>query len=253
LLGPSALPGRRTALVPPIDGQLWPELLYRLRHALGEFETIATYQRVQIDRPGMMLLLLSRSGPLAFVKIRRLGDADIGNECDALRSLRSFGPRSFSVPEVLLEDTIGDWNYLALEPLAPRMHRVPKDPPLRAIIEDVRRALTELPRGGGVPSHWCPMHGDLTPTNLRELPDRRLVLFDWEEAGWGPPGADAVLYRATVAALGGERPAPTGDDEAIDFWLKRITSRSVTNERDRRLARALLGALTGMRTNPAIR
>jgi hypothetical protein len=199
----------------------------------------------------LLLLLLSRSGPLAFVKLRRRDDGDVGNECRALRCVRSFGPRSFSAPEVLLERTLGDWYYLALEALPAKMHGVPKRPPLRAIVEEIGSALAELPRSAGLPGHWRPMHGDLTPSNLRELPGRRLILFDWEDAGWGPPGADAVLYRATSAALGEPMPDPTQSDEAIDFWLKRVASRVVTNERDRRLARALHDALVGMRHGPA--
>ena len=251
LLGPRALPGRRATWAPPLGDALWSELLGRWHRELGEFETFAAYQRVQSERPGLMVLLLSRSGPVAFVKLRERDDGDVGNESRALRRVRSFGPRSFSVPGVLLEQTLGDWTYLALEALPPKRHGVPKRPPLDAVVEEIAAALAEQPRPPGVPAHWRPMHGDLTPSNLRELPGGRLVLFDWEDAGWGPPEADAALYRATTAALGSATPAPTAAEEAVDFWLKRLASRPVTNERDRRLARALHDVLVAMRRGPA--
>ena len=89
------------------------------------------------------------------------------------------------------------------------------------------------------------MHGDFTPWNLRQLESGELVLLDWEEAGWGPPGADAVLYRAAASALSQSYTAPCSDGEAIQFWRARISKRD-GDARDRRLDEGMLRALAEM-------
>jgi aminoglycoside phosphotransferase (APT) family kinase protein len=91
------------------------------------------------------------------------------------------------------------------------------------------------------------MHGDLTPWNLRQLGDGRLVLFDWEEAGWGPPGADEVLYRATASVLRREPPGRLAAGEAAEFWQDRIRRKSGRRERDEKLATSLLAVLERIR------
>jgi thiamine kinase-like enzyme len=45
-----------------------------------------------------------------------------------------------------------------------------------------------------------PTHGDLAPWNLRRSP-YGLALFDWEAAGWRPPGHDVDHYRRACAEL----------------------------------------------------
>jgi hypothetical protein len=66
-------------------------------------------------------------------------------------------------------------------------------PTLLALIEDLGEAL------GDPGTRWAtPMHGDLTPWNLRRSADR-LVLFDSEHRGFGPREADLVRYLATAS------------------------------------------------------
>ncbi|MEO6821926.1 MAG: phosphotransferase, partial [Candidatus Nanopelagicales bacterium] len=90
---------------------------------------------------------------------------------------------------------------------------------------------TVLPRTSRVPDHWRPMHGDLSPWNLRRGRDGSF-LIDWEDATWGPPRADRVYFSITGhAALGG--PAPSwgpADDEAREYWRAVITARSGGDE-----------------------
>jgi aminoglycoside phosphotransferase (APT) family kinase protein len=77
------------------------------------------------------------------------------------------------------------------------------------------------------------MHGDYVPWNLREDDRGQLWLLDWEDAGWGPPGADLVRYlvayhslawssaeRTAVAVrrMAGGTPAE-GLIEIVRFWL----------------------------------
>jgi aminoglycoside phosphotransferase (APT) family kinase protein len=91
------------------------------------------------------------------------------------------------------------------------------------------------------------MHGDLTPWNLRRFPRGMLALIDWEDACWGPPAADAVLFRASAAALGQPLDAAPAELEAIEFWETRVRERSGAQARDARLSRDLLDALARMR------
>jgi aminoglycoside phosphotransferase (APT) family kinase protein len=82
------------------------------------------------------------------------------------------------------------------------------------------------------------MHGDFASWNLRQLRTRSLVLVDWEHAGWGPPGADEVFYKATRAALGHSLADGYDTPEAIQFWQERVVVQR-ENARDDRLAHAL--------------
>ena len=92
------------------------------------------------------------------------------------------------------------------------------------------------------------MHGDFTPWNLRSSRTRALSLVDWEDAGWGPPDADEVLYRAVSAAL--TRPPVTGlrrlrrSGRLLD---ERVAGRlaSGVGEVDRAFGQRLLEVLAG--------
>ena len=80
------------------------------------------------------------------------------------------------------------------------------------------------------------MHGDLTPWNLRRERER-LVLIDWERAGWGPVGADQTLYWASAQALGMAVPDCEPTVPGAKFWLDRLSDD--TTERDDRLRRRM--------------
>ena len=91
------------------------------------------------------------------------------------------------------------------------------------------------------------MHGDFAPWNLRQLRGGSLVLVDWENAGWAPPRADEVFYRATRAALGHRLVQRCDTQEAVQFWRERVPAQP-ENVRDQRLAQALgdvLGRMAG--------
>jgi aminoglycoside phosphotransferase (APT) family kinase protein len=70
------------------------------------------------------------------------------------------------------------------------------------------------------------MHGDLTPWNLRSASGAGLILFDWENAGFGPPQADVVLYRIVERVLYGGSIRPGGAREAMEFWRAEFRRRS---------------------------
>jgi hypothetical protein len=253
LFGPKALPGRGLTWHPRLEPGVWSELLARWRRELGAFDSIAAYERLQPHRSGFMLLLMERGRPVAFLKLRQGDGAPLHTEARALSEISRSRPSAFCTPEPLLLEEASGCHYLAVAPLLPQPHRVPKSPPLSLIARETEIALTGLRRPHGTPAHWRPMHGDLTPWNLRELADRSLVLFDWEEAAWGPPGADEILYRATIAALRG-RPAGSSDaGEAITFWLERVRNQPAGSSRDRRLNLSLTRRLEGMRAPSKVR
>ncbi len=249
LFGPRALPGHKQSWFPPLEQALWSELVARWRKALGPFDTAAIYQRLQVHRSGVMLLLIQRGRPIAFVKLMMGDSSALSIEAHTLTAVSKFRPRSFFVPEPLLLEEVSGLHYLSTAPLPPRPHRVPRHPPLRLIVEEIEAALADVARSPEIPAHWRPMHGDFTPWNLRQLFDDSLVLIDWEEAGWGPPGADEVLYRAAAAALRREPASSSDAYEAIAFWEARVRDRLTRGERDQRLARSLLKSLRGMRAS----
>ena len=246
LFGPSLLPGRGTSWEPPTGAETWAELTRRWRDALGRFDAVAVCMRTQATRQAAFSLLLLRDeAPTAFVKLRRDGDGKLTNEARALAAVSRFGPKTFDVPRLLLDGAEGGWKFLATRALPARLHRPPSDPPLREIVGEIGGALADQPRPPGTPAHWRPMHGDFAPWNLRRY-ERRLVLVDWEEAGWAPPGADEALYDAVRAVMQGRRPGGCASDEVVAFWQRRVLA-PAPQTRDDRLWRAVGAALESMR------
>jgi len=243
LVGARALPGRAIRWEPPMGREEWLDLCNQWRAQIGPFDGFAIGERAQQNRSGFFVLLLQRGRPTAFVKIRARDAGGLAHEYAVTQRVWAASPRSFSVPEPLALDRRGDWHYLAVAPLTSVRHGVPRDPPLGEIASEIGDALRDLPRHPDCPDHWVPMHGDLTPWNLRELPDRRLVLFDWEDAAWAPPGADEVLYRVSNAAVGNAIPGRHAAREAVRFWADRIGARVEAGRRDEQLQRSLLRML----------
>ena len=246
IFGPEALPGRSFPWI-PLSGMEWLELSDAWRRELGSFDGMAGYIRLQTSPTGLALLLLREGASIAFAKLRQGNCGSLSNERRALDAVWSYRPRAFQVPEPLLSGSAGRWDYLLSAPLPAGLHRPPRNPPLRPILEEIQAALAGLPRPPGTPDHWCPMHGDFSPWNLRQVRGGSLVLIDWENAGWAPVGADEVFYRATWTALGYRPVARCDRHEAVQFWLERVAAHPM-NSRDHRLALALreiLGRMGG--------
>lgn len=243
-LGPRALPGRSRPWEPPFGDETWISLIQQWQERLGSYDGIAVYQRSQPGRSGFGVLLLQRGDPISFIKIRR--GSEVGErERRVLEVVRDARPRWFSAPLPMAEGWIDGWHWLAMSAIPPEIHRVPVDPPLKEIVQDIEESLACLPRNPGVPEDWKPMHGDLAPWNLRQLSSGRLVLLDWERAGYGPPGADRVYYVASESAVGGFCPPATRDRSAVAYWLRVIDSEG-SGRRDARMSISLKRALTEM-------
>jgi hypothetical protein len=248
LFGPLAIPGRRASWRPVMAEEVWCALAERWEHELGPFDELAGYRRME-GRAGMSLLLIAGGRPLAFIKVARDAAITLGHAREVLQLVGRTRPRSFSVPEPLASGEVDGWHYLALSPLPPMRHEPPSQPPLDLILGEIELALQALPRPADTPPSWRAMHGDFTPWNLRQV-GRRLYLMDWDDANWGPPHADLVLYMAAEDALGRRAVRSHPAHEAIEFWSQRIQDRIIGGERNKRLARLLLAALARMRAAP---
>jgi hypothetical protein len=245
VLGPRVLPGARCAWRPPMDAERWEALCAAWRRDIGPFDALAVYERPQASRSGVSALLLADGRPRAFVKLRQEA-ARLELSERVLTALAAAPSRHFNAPLPLAAGDEGGWEWLALTPMPLLPHRPPRQPPLARIVEDIQDRLAPVLDGRGVPSHWRPMHGDLTPWNLRRVGTWSLWLLDWEEAGWGPPRADEVYYAATASVLlGGRPPSQPADAEAVRFWRRRVGSRP-SGDFDRVLNDALCGILTTM-------
>jgi hypothetical protein len=241
IFGPRAIPGRSfpwTAM-----GEIeWLELSDGWRRELGAFDDVAAYSRLQAWRTGLALVLLHKGLPVAFVKLRQGDSASLTNERLAMEAAWRYRPKAFHVPEPLRSGSAAGWHYLAAAPLPRGLHGPPRNPPLAAILQEIDAALAGLPRPCATPGHWRPMHGDLAPWNLRQLRGGSLVLIDWENAGWAPPGADEVFYRATQAALRHRLAGRCYMNEAVEFWRERMLAQLLAqtkNTRDHRLTQAV--------------
>lgn len=241
VFGPRILPGPSFGWRPPMDDATWATLAEHWTQVTGPFDELAGYQRLQVSRTGMGLLLLRDGVPVAFVKLRQGDEARLGNEVRALGVLARSARRTFRVPELLLSGSLHGWHYVVAAPLEAGLHQAPTAPPLSAIADEIADSLAALPRPAGTPAHWRPMHGDLAPWNLRRTASRALALLDWEDAGWGPPHADEVFYQASAAALAGRTIRGSRvTAEAAHYW--RLRSEDVASgdpDRDRRMRSAL--------------
>lgn len=246
LFGARALPGRSAPWLPPMGTEVWEELIARWKRDLGPFDEYAVGERAQARRSGFSLLLLSSGRPRAFLKVRQDGADGMRRESGVTRLAWEARPRSFAVPEPLGVGGVLGWDYFAMASILEARHRAPRNPPLSAVVAEIADALESLPRDPHIPSHWRPMHGDLTPWNLREVPAGGLVLFDWEDAAWAPPLADMVMYRATDAAVRKIYRAVPHGDEAAKYWLSIVAQRNDGTVRGQNLQQSLRRALLSM-------
>ncbi|HEX6233936.1 MAG TPA: glycosyltransferase [Jiangellaceae bacterium] len=261
-----AIPGLRSLVAErqdrpdPVCGwKTWDAIVERAVSAVEGVPAEWLYLRSQWDKQRSSALAFDHLGTPQFLVVVELqGETTI-------HPTSSGG--SFRVPACLDSFNSGDWHVGVIEPL-PKYHRAAGWEParIRNVVEDIPKSLDGLlERPKDIPSHWGPLHGDFVPWNLRESADGRLWLVDWEDAGWGPPLADAVRYlvahlslrrtspvdtaRAARRAFGG---AGVGLEEVADYWLHHHNFQPDVGERQmpRRKAR---DAIRGAREIAALR
>jgi len=240
--GPRIIPGPRTPWRPPGDPGRWRELAARL----GPFDEMAVYERPQASRQGVAAVLLRSGRPVGFLKLRD-DKTELDREARALEAFPDGEAPAFRVPRLLDRDTTAGWHWMIIEAMPPRPARPARRPDVEAMVDGLQQRLSPvLPRPEGTPAHWLPMHGDLTPWNLRKCGPGLPWLIDWEDAAWAPPDADHVYFAATRTAVLGAAPDTTRPAEAIDFWLRRVACRCDSDD-DSALKGRLVEALKAMR------
>ncbi|MFK8025854.1 MAG: phosphotransferase [Ilumatobacter sp.] len=184
-----------SAVDPVWPTQTWEELDDELSSALPGLGLVGAVLPRQPGRRRLSLLG-QLTGTEVVVKLGAV-DAEIRNEAEALALLERNPLPGIATPRPLGAGTIrganGDADYLVTTSIAIRRQSAAIDEPLRTFEKDLSVRLAELAPDSAA-SGSVPIHGDLTPWNLRRTP-RGLALFDWEAAGWGAPGSDIANYR----------------------------------------------------------
>jgi glycosyltransferase involved in cell wall biosynthesis len=228
-----AIPGLRSLVAQrhdrpdPVCGwRTWDGIIERVVSVAQDVPAEWLYFRSQWDKQRSSALAFDHLGtPLFLVVVELQGKTTVYPNSSA---------RSFRVPACLYSFNSSGWNIRVIEPL-PRYHRAAGWEParIRNVVEDIPKSLDGLlKRPKSIPAHWGQLHGDFVPWNLRESSDSRLWLLDWEDAGWGPPLADAVRYFVAHLSLRRASPVETaraarqvfygdsvGLEEVADFWL----------------------------------
>lgn len=184
----------------------WPDLTpEELTEALAEHlpsvQLLGAVMPRQLDRPRLSLLV-ECSGTLFVVK---LGPPDTGieREMHVLTLLEREPLPCVATPRVRSGGRLTDGcMFVATTAIGLDKQWPAVDEPLRMFEADLARCLRRLERPPDAPPDFVPVHGDLTPWNLRRT-GRGLALFDWESAGWGPAGSDIAHYREASASLPG--------------------------------------------------
>ncbi|MEX2424319.1 MAG: phosphotransferase [Acidimicrobiia bacterium] len=119
------------------------------------------------------------------------------------------------VPEVLGVRQIGSWEMRVEESLPPWHRAHPWDKArLTELIDDARSILVTRIDPSPQPD-WVPIHGDLTPWNLRVDDGGTPWLIDWEWSGWGPEYADLLRFAIAHGSLS------TSEPDELVAWLDR--------------------------------
>lgn len=198
-----------TRLLPTTPGWAWPAasagaIEAALAEVLPGIELLGAITPRQHGRERLSLLVEMDGEPVV-VKLGRPGTG-IEREAGALRLLQRNPLPCIRTPLVIADGFLagdalaGNVAFIATSAIGLDRQRAAVDEPLRTFERDVGERLGELPRPAGVSTDHVPIHGDLTPWNLRRTP-RGLALFDWEDAGWGSPGTDVDGYRRACGTL----------------------------------------------------
>ena len=212
---------------PPCGEEVWRSLTSAWRPSVGSFDSFGVHLRRPLGRDGFSVLLIESGQPTAFIKIRRSPSAGLRRELIALEALSGRSNPVFRAPEPMDTGDVDGWEYLMLSPLPPHLHTVVRSPAsLRGVIDEIQslgQSWGELgPRAPG----WVPMHGDLTPWNLR-LMGEVVFLYDWESAGWDQQAP--ILWYDTAVSVSGLRVPKTRAEHRLEsyaFWLEELETLS---------------------------
>lgn len=240
-VGPKVIPGPRHHLDALGDAEPWSAIIDAATRTVGQ-SRLAIYRPPQHDRLGCAVLMIGPDGAVGFLKIRPREDGGLAKEIEALAALGGSGGGLW-IPELLQEGTRGPWRYALTSPIPTSMHVPSSGEALDSMMDNVYRRIIGV-LGDPPVRGYEPMHGDLTPWNVRGLRDGRTAVFDWESAGWGPPGADHAYFWASAVAVGLSRQPVSASPEIVAFWTDRLAARNTDSPREARLAARLLRAMS---------
>lgn len=200
--------------LPPAPGCPWPGLdADRLALALrAEFPALVVVGAVTPRQPArrrLSLLCHAAGNPLivklgdergAFETEHRALELLVADPLPGIATPRPCGVGTLPVPAADGSPVA----FVATAALGLGAQRPAVGEGLRTFESDLASRLGALATPPPGASGLVPVHGDLTPWNLRRT-GRGLALFDWEAAGWGEPGSDLARYRRASAELGPRR------------------------------------------------
>jgi hypothetical protein len=224
----------------PVDTTLWNQLSAIWVDWFGRFDEVALYRPRQEGRLGFAALLLDGGNGVGFVKWR----ADWDFEPEAALIEVASTARSFTTPALTGISSGPGWSTIGLVPIPPGLHSARLRGSPADIAAEVSDLLDPFMAGDSEHQHWRPMHGDMGPWNLRYLDGSGGILFDWELARRGPPGADVAFHFAASRAMRIRADTDLrGLEEAAGFWIEEIPRRFPGSARDQRLAESMLSEL----------
>jgi hypothetical protein len=239
LLGPRRA-GRKVNGAADAMGVVDDELLAVLVDRLGPFTGIAMIDPRQTHRQRSALLAVRDGVPVAFVKANVQVD-ELDRERRALEALAS-APLVCRTPRVIDHGRCGSIGWVATSAMTSGWTTPVTELPVGWRSAQEVDSLADL-LGPAPTSTDVPLHGDLTPWNLRRCAGDTWLL-DWEDACWGPPGADETYFHATATAVCGAPMHPT-TPELVRFWQERIRLRPASGT-ERRFRGQVLGVLDRM-------
>lgn len=248
LAGPRVIPGQRSIRSIPVPAPEWAALRTAWRSAVGSWDDEVLYRRPQSGRHGFALLLLRRGRGLAFIRVSP--DAErTAREYSVMLGVHAARPDTFRVAFPLAEGSRHGWGWMAVEsgPNHPTGALRRAADRLR-VVDEITDILTRtLHRDADTPAHWVGCHGDLSPWNVRTGRGRSVWVIDWEDAQFGPPGAD-LLYSGLTAELTFGSPVVRGaEPEAIEWMRNLVSNRRQPDETELSENNRLLAALDRLR------
>lgn len=141
------------------------------------------------------LLFDDQARVVAFAK-HLVRDEPSDSSITAQHLLTDTPASTFRTPRLLTHGRFEAMAFQMHEPLPSGGHRQPKPDPqlIESVIDDVQSRLAVLPKPGGTPKHYVPVHRDFLAINLRRASDGNLYLIDWDNVGWGPPLTDELAF-----------------------------------------------------------